>query len=202
MIATATNWIDVTIAIGTAVSAVGILFVLAAVVFASKQLHEARTNREAQMAAEISRRWDEPELTRARRLARSRPLEDFPKWVGELKEANAARYYLLQREPNFLEDLAILEQQGSISFEWINQSMGAIVPSSWARWRTYAALVEQPGSRVWENFERLATRLAAAEAASSATSDRSDDPSSFLPRFGITFGRLYIGFGRYPRKTH
>ena len=63
----AVDWSEVT-AIATSILAVGLLGGIGAAIFAAQQVREARTSREAQMAAEFFRRWDEDALVEARRL--------------------------------------------------------------------------------------------------------------------------------------
>jgi len=50
------------------VLAVGLFGGFAAAVFAAQQARETRRSREAQMAAEFFRRWNDPALVEARRL--------------------------------------------------------------------------------------------------------------------------------------
>jgi hypothetical protein len=63
----AVDWSEVT-AIATLLLAVGLLGTVAAAVLAARKVREARRSREAQMAAEFFRRWDEDPLVEARRL--------------------------------------------------------------------------------------------------------------------------------------
>ncbi len=61
MLGLATNWEEVT-AIATSLLALGLLGGIAAAVFAAQQVREARRSREAEMAAEFFRRWNEDAL--------------------------------------------------------------------------------------------------------------------------------------------
>jgi hypothetical protein len=67
MLTLAVDWAEVT-AIATAILAVGAVGAFAAAVFAAQQVKEARRSREAQMAAEFFRRWNEDALVEARRM--------------------------------------------------------------------------------------------------------------------------------------
>jgi hypothetical protein len=65
----AVDWGEVT-AIATSLLAIGLLGGTGAAVFAAQQVREARRSREAQMAAEFFRRWNEDALVETRRMVR------------------------------------------------------------------------------------------------------------------------------------
>ena len=62
------NWAEQVTAIATAVSALGLLSAIGAVIFAGQQAREARINRQAEMAAEFFRRWSESPMVETRRF--------------------------------------------------------------------------------------------------------------------------------------
>jgi hypothetical protein len=62
------NWAEQVTAIATAVSALGLLSAIGAVVFAGQQAREARIGRQAATAVDFFRRWDEEPLVATRRL--------------------------------------------------------------------------------------------------------------------------------------
>jgi hypothetical protein len=68
MFGVAPNWAEQVVAIATAVLALGVFGAVAAAVFGAQQVREARRTRQAQMAAEFFRRWNEDSLVEARRL--------------------------------------------------------------------------------------------------------------------------------------
>ncbi len=73
----AVDWAEVT-AIATSVLAIGLVGAAAAAVLAAQQVREARRSREAQMAAEFFRRWNEGALVETRRLvARFKSAEEL-----------------------------------------------------------------------------------------------------------------------------
>ena len=57
------NWAEQVTAVATAVSALGLLSAIGAVIFAGQQAREARTSRQAEMAAEFFRRWSEAPMS-------------------------------------------------------------------------------------------------------------------------------------------
>jgi len=61
------DWVAVT-AIATSILAVSLVGAIGAALFAAQQVREARRSREAQMAAEFFRRWNEEPLVEARRM--------------------------------------------------------------------------------------------------------------------------------------
>ena len=62
------NWAEQVTAIATAISAIGLLSAIGAVIFASQQAHEARIGRQAETAVEFFRRWSEDPMVETRRL--------------------------------------------------------------------------------------------------------------------------------------
>jgi hypothetical protein len=67
VLVSAVDWSEVT-AIATAALALGLVGALGAAVFAAQQVREARISREALMAAEFFRRWNDDALVEARRM--------------------------------------------------------------------------------------------------------------------------------------
>lgn len=78
MLVAAANWVEVT-AIATSILAIGLVGGFVAAVFTAQQVRESRRSREAQMAAEFFRRWNEDALVEARRM------------VGRFKSADELR---------------------------------------------------------------------------------------------------------------
>ena len=78
------NWAEQVTAIATAVSAIGLLSAIGAVIFAGQQAREARIGRQAATAVEFFRRWDEEPLVETRRL------------VAQFKTAKALRPAMTQ----------------------------------------------------------------------------------------------------------
>jgi hypothetical protein len=64
------NWAEQVTAIATAVSAIGLLSAIGAVIFAGQQAREARIGRQAEMAVEFFRRWSEGPLLGRRLIDR------------------------------------------------------------------------------------------------------------------------------------
>jgi hypothetical protein len=153
----AVNWGEVT-AIATSLLAVGLLGAFLAAVFAAQQVREARKSREAQMAAEFFRRWNEDALVEARRLLRR---FESP---GELRKAFAAyvaadapEAYVLYRELDYFEQLAALERQGAFDLELVKLMLGRTLVDRWEMWKP--ALEEAHGPGTYPLFEGLAEKL-------------------------------------------
>jgi hypothetical protein len=135
------------------------------VVLAIRQLNETVRSRHAALMSEFSKRWDEPRLvesramiqkyTPARLLLRVQALEGTMGSLNELQD--------LLRVPNFLEDLAVLEREGAISFEMIRLSLGGEYVQWWDHWKPTTAYMrgDETYDLVFENMEGLAERLRA-----------------------------------------
>lgn len=157
MLITAVNWSEVT-AIATSILAVGLLGGFIAAAFAAQQVREARTSREAQMAAEFFRRWNEDALVEARRMVgqfkSAEELRDaFVDYVAE----GAPEAYVLNRELDYFEQLAALERLGAFDLELIKLLLGRTLIKRWEMWRP--AIHEAYGPDVYPLFEALAGKL-------------------------------------------
>jgi hypothetical protein len=156
-LAWAVDWSEVT-AIATSILAVGLFGGLGAAAFAAQQVREARKSREAHMAAEFFRRWNEGALVEARRMA------DRLRSAGRLSEAFAGyvaadspEAYVLYRELDYFEQLAALEHQGAFDLELIRLLIGRMLVDRWEMWRP--ALHRAHGPGVYPMFESLAEKL-------------------------------------------
>ena len=157
MLVLAIDWVEVT-AIATSVLALGLLGGIGAAVFAAQQVREARIGREAQMAAEFFRRWNEHELVEARRLFdRFKTPEELRDAFGGYVAGGAPEAYLLYRELDYFEQLAALERRGAFDFELIKLLMGRTMIERWEMWKP--ALHAAHGAGVYPLFEGLVEKL-------------------------------------------
>jgi hypothetical protein len=107
----AVDWAEVT-AIATSILAIGLLGAIGAAVFAAQQVHEARRTREAHMAAEFFRRWNEDALVETRRMIRRfKSAEDLREAFTRYVAADAPEACVLLRELDYFEQLGALESQ-------------------------------------------------------------------------------------------
>jgi hypothetical protein len=157
LLITAVNWAEVT-AIATSILALGLVGGFIAAAFTAQQVREARRSREAQMAAEFFRRWNEDALVEARRL-----VAGF-KSADELRDAfagyvadDAPEAYVLYRELDYFEQLAALESQGAFDLELIKLLLGRTLIDRWEMWRP--AIHEAYGPGVYPLFEGLVGKL-------------------------------------------
>jgi hypothetical protein len=158
MAAAAPNWAEQMTAIGTAILAVSVVGALIAAVFAGQQVREARQTRQAQMAAEFFRRWNEESLIEARRLIGSfgthAALADaFARFVAD----NAPEAFVLYRELDYFEQLAALERTGAFDVELIRLMVGSLLPERWEMWAP--ALRATHGEDAYPLFRDLAARM-------------------------------------------
>jgi hypothetical protein len=153
------DWAEVT-AIATCVLAVGLLGGFGAALFAAQQVREARITRQAEMAAEFFRRWNDERLVEARRLVgrfrSSDELADaFRRWVAE----DAPEAYVAYRELDYFEQLAALERIGAFDLELVRLMLGPTLADRWELWRP--AVEAAHGSNVYPLFAELAAKLRA-----------------------------------------
>jgi hypothetical protein len=151
------DWAEVT-AIATSVLALSLLGAFGAAIFAAQQVREARKSREAQMAAEFFRRWNEESLEQARRLfARFKSAEELRDAFAAYVAADAPEAYVLYRELDFFEQLAALESQGAFDLEFVKVLLGRTLIERWETWRP--ALYQAYGPGVYPLFEGLVGKL-------------------------------------------
>ncbi|HEY2771682.1 MAG TPA: hypothetical protein VGI87_13995 [Solirubrobacteraceae bacterium] len=153
----AVDWAEVT-AIATSLLAVGLLGGIAAAVFAAQQVREARRSREAQMAAEFFRRWNEDALVEARRMvAAFKSPEELCEAFKAYVAADSPEAYVLYRELDYFEQLAALESQGAFDFELIKLLLGRTLIERWEMWRP--AIHHAHGAGTYPMFESLVDKL-------------------------------------------
>ncbi len=207
------SWQETVTAVASGIGALGLIAAAVAVVFtrqqiiqakvqienAKQQLIEAQRSRNAQLLADISRRWDEDVMIASRRVSSAlRTPKGVYKTVKRLRKKRKLAYFQMMREPNFLEDIAIMEAQGAIDFASLHESLGGVIVKSWERWELAVEYLRyKQGTRVvYENFERLAQRMADADAAAESAAatvrgsetapvrGQSDVPSQSVPSTG------------------
>jgi hypothetical protein len=153
----AADWSEVT-AIATSVLALGLVGAFGATAFAAQQVREARRTREAQMATEFFRRWDEAELVESRRMAnRYKSPEELREAFATLVAADAPEAYVLYRELDYFEQLAALESLGALDLEMIKILLGRTLIERWELWRP--ALGQAFGPDVYPMFQGLVEKL-------------------------------------------
>ncbi len=157
MLITAVNWEEVT-AIATSILAVGLVGGFVAAVFAAQQVREVRKSREAQMAAEFFRRWNEEGLVQARRLvARFKSADELRDAFCAYVADDAPEAYVLYRELDFFEQLAALESQGAFDLELIKLLLGRLLIERWEMWRPAVHGAFGPGA--YPLFQGLVGKL-------------------------------------------
>ncbi len=154
------NWAEQVTAIATAVSALGLLSAIGAVIFAGQQAREARINRQAEMAAEFFRRWSESPMVETRRLvAQFETPEALRDAMMRFIAENSAEAYVLYRELDYFEQLGALEKHGGFDFELIRTLLGRRLTDRWEMWQPSIDAIG--GSAAYPMFERLAAKMRA-----------------------------------------
>jgi len=152
------NWAEQLTAVATAIGAIGLLGGIGAAIFAGRQVSEARKSRDAMMAAEFFRRWNEDALVETRRLvARFSTREELSVAFQGYVTAGAAEAYVLYRELDFFEQLGALVHRGAFDIELAKLLVGKIVVERWDLWQP--ALDAVYGVDVYPMFASLAVKL-------------------------------------------
>ncbi len=154
------NWAEQVTAIATAVGALGLLGAIGAALFAGQQVREERRTRQAHMAADFFRRWDEDALVETRRLvAHFDDPEDLSAAFRRYVADNAPEGYVLYRELDFFEQLAAFEIQGAIDFHLIELMLGPTLVDRWEMWKPTIDAMER--EHPYPNFESLVAKVRA-----------------------------------------
>jgi hypothetical protein len=155
------NWAEQVTAIATAVSAIGLLSAIGAVIFAGVQTREARIGRQAEIAVEFFRRWSEGPLVETRRLvAQFETKEALRDALMHFIADNSIEAYTLYRELDYFEQLGVLEEHGGFDFEIIKTLLGRRLIDRWEMW--LPSIEAMGGTDVYPMFERLVTKMRAA----------------------------------------
>ena len=156
-----THWAVGITALGSAITAVGIVFVGAGAIWTARQVREVQRGRYATAATEIASRWEKQELVEARQLVLGyESREKLCESDLKLKVTSDPEYFKMQRLLNFFEDLGVMEKLGGLSREWIELVMGRAVRDYWSTWEP-TVMAMRPGQvTIYENFEGLAHKLA------------------------------------------
>ena len=159
--AVAPNWAEQLTAIATAIGAVGLTGAIVAAVYAGQQVRETRRGRQAQLAAEFIRRWNDDALVDARRLIdRFQTSQELSAAFQQYVASGAPEAYVLYRELDYFEQLGALEQRGAFDFELIRLLLGRTLVARWEMWRP--AIHAAHGAGVYPMFEVLAGKMRAA----------------------------------------
>jgi hypothetical protein len=155
------NWAEPVTAIATAVSAIGLLSAIGAVVYAGVQTREARIGRQAQKAVGFFRRRDEDPSVEARRLVASSPSSTPKKRCGMRFVAdNSIEAYVLYRELDYFEQLGALEEHSGFEFEMIKTLLGRRLIDRWELWQP--SIEAMGGTAVGPMSAGLVTKVRAA----------------------------------------
>jgi len=155
------NWAEQVTAIATAVGALGLLSAIGAVIFAGQQAREARIGRQAEMAVDFFRRWNEEPMVETRRLvAEFETPEALRDAMVRFVAQNSAEAYVLYRELDYFEQLGALEAHGGFEFELIKTLLGRRLVDRWEMWQLAIAAIG--GSSAYPMYERLVTKMRAA----------------------------------------
>jgi hypothetical protein len=158
MAATGPNWAEQVTAIATAVGAIGLLGAITAGVFAGQQVVEARRSRQAVLAAEFFRRWDEDALVETRRLvgqfqSKVDLATAFERFIAE----NSMEAFVLYRELDYFEQLAALEHEGAFDFGLIKLLLGRTLIDRWEMWQP--SMEAMPGGAPYPLFGALVDKM-------------------------------------------
>lgn len=151
------NWAEQVTAIATAIGAIGLLSAIGAAIFAGQQVREARHSREAQVAADFVRRWDEDDLVAARRLvAQFKNGDELRDAFQRYITTNSVDAYVLYHELDYFEQLGALEELGAVSFDLIKLLLGNRLVERWELWKPS---LDMMGHDSYPMFEALAAKL-------------------------------------------
>ena len=152
------NWAEVVTAIATAVGALGLVSAIGAVIFAGQQAREARIGRQAEMAVDFFRRWNEEPMVETRRLvAEFETPEALREAMTRFVAQNSAEAYVMYRELDYFEQLGALEEHGGFDFELIRSLLGGRLIDRWEMWQPTIQAIG--AGAAYPMFERLVAKM-------------------------------------------
>ncbi len=164
------DWAEQVTAIATSIGALGLLGAIGAAIFAGQQVREAQKSRESEMAAEFFRRWNEDALVETRRMVdRFKTKEDLSAAFRKYVSTGAPEAYVLYRELDYFEQLAVLEHRGAFDFELIRLLLGQTLIDRWEMWEPSLRAVHGPA--VYPNFAALVSKMRLALTQSASAGD-------------------------------
>jgi hypothetical protein len=158
MAASDPNWAEQVTAIATAVGAIGLLGTIVLAVVAGRQVREVRHSRQAQIAADFLRRWDEPDLVETRRLvARFETKEALCAAFQHYMADNSIEAFVFYRELDYFEQLGALERLGAIHFDLVELLLGQRLLDRWEMWKP--SIDAMGGESVYPMFSALVAKM-------------------------------------------
>jgi hypothetical protein len=191
LIAAGPGWTEIVTAVASAVTALGVGAAVVGVFLAKGQVREAKEQvrqtkeqvgesvrgRLAEIAIDMSRRWDEDAMLAARQMLKGMDADAVHQLSEELlnsgDKSKVATYYQLQRIPNLFEDLAVLEKHRCLSIEWIDDTIGGAVIQYWERWRVSVEADRTHQPTLYCNWAALVAQLQERRAALAQRSEQS-----------------------------
>jgi hypothetical protein len=154
------NWAEQVTAIATAIGAIGLISAIGAAIFTGQQVREARIGRQAEMAGDFIRRWNEAPLVETRRFVGQYETREALRdaFVGYIAE-NSVNAYVLYRELDYFEQLGALEEYGGFDFKLIELLLGRRLVERWDLWKPSIDAIG--GSETYPMFERLVVKMRA-----------------------------------------
>ena len=118
-------WTDIVVAIAAGAT---FFLVLVAIIFAWREVNCIDRAREAELLADLSRRWNEEQLTDSRKVARNyKNGTELKEALQKLRENNEKEYYDLVRLPDFFEALGVLVNSGCLSKKLTIDLFGTVI---------------------------------------------------------------------------
>ena len=118
------TWPDVVTAIAAALS---FFILLAAAIIAKREINCIDRTREAELLVDLSRRWNEEQLTESRKAARKYKSDaELRDAIQRLRENNDKEYYDLVRLPDFFEALGVLVNSSCLSKQLTKDLFGTV----------------------------------------------------------------------------
>gem|GEM_PF-947644 len=157
------GWQQTVTAVATGVTALGLLAAVGGALWARSQVREVIKSRLATIAIDVSRRWDENAMLKARQVFTDLTPEQVRDLLVSLenshKKSELRQYYKLQRVGNYFEDLAVLWKHECLSIEWIHDTVGGAVLTYWEKWSLYVTDGKTKQPTLYLNWANLADKL-------------------------------------------
>jgi hypothetical protein len=158
ILASAPNWAERLTAWSTLALAIGVGAAFIGTLLARKSIKETVNSRHAQIALEMTGRWD-GDIRSIKQSVASISSEQLAKRVAKGERRNSNDFYDLERFANYFEQLGTLYKLGVLELSWIDELLGSSVMEYWDLWSP-SVLVDRPRHpKLYENWELIAGQI-------------------------------------------
>jgi hypothetical protein len=153
------NWAEQLTAWSTCVLAAGVVLAVVAAWLSRRAIREAVNSRHAQIALDVTNRWNDDTMREVKRSLIGISKEDLLGRIAKGQVDNSDDFYELERFANYFENLGTLFKLGALEIEWIEEMLGSSVINYWDLWEPSVLRDRPVWPKLYENWQAMANEL-------------------------------------------